>query len=169
MIPRSHMYIHFNNLILEVDMSKRLMEMHSSIMSYPANITAKHFLLMSALHKLNIKFLFKMSVYKAGIFCYNMYSKFTEQTNAWRLFDMENEFNEFIDENEDWGGWLVQIKPEWLNTGERQIVYVVLEDRGPRLLIQELPQYKSELRTFLHTESVLKAWVNVIDKDIQKM
>ena len=82
---------------------------------------------------------------------------------------MENEFNEFIDENEDWGGWLVQIKPEWLFPGERQIVYVVLEDCGPRLLIQELLQYKSEFRTFLPTESVLKAWVNVLDKDIQKM
>lgn len=78
-----------------------------------------------------------------------------------------DKFDEFLDENEDWGGWLVQIKPEWLNPRERQIVYVVLEDRGPRLLIQELPQYKSEFRTFLHTESVLKAWVNVIDKDIQ--
>ena len=70
-------------------------------------------------------------------------------------------------ENENWGGWLVQIKPEWLNPDERQIVYVVLEDRGPRLLIQELPQYKSACRSFLHTESVLKAWVNVIDKEIQ--
>jgi hypothetical protein len=68
---------------------------------------------------------------------------------------------------EDWGGWLVQIKPEWLNPNERQIVYVVLEDRDDRILIQELPQYKSEIRTFLHCESVLKDWVNVIDKDIQ--
>lgn len=70
-------------------------------------------------------------------------------------------------ENENWGGWLVQIKPEWLNPNERQIVYVVLEDRGPRLLIQELPQYKPEFRTFPHIETVLKEWVNVIDKDIQ--
>mgnify|MGYP003483148479 FL=1 len=70
---------------------------------------------------------------------------------------------------ENWGGWLVQIKPEWLNPGERQIVYVVLEDRDDRVLIQELPQYKTEGRSFLHTESVLKEWVNVIDKDIQNM
>lgn len=69
--------------------------------------------------------------------------------------------------DERWDGWLVQIKTEWLNPGERQIVYVVLEDRDDRILIQELPQYKSEFRTFLHTESVLKAWVNVIDKEIQ--
>ena len=72
-----------------------------------------------------------------------------------------------INANENWDGWLVQIKPEWLNPNERQIVYVVLEDRDDRILIQELPQYKSEFRTFLHTESVLKDWVNVIDKDIQ--
>lgn len=69
--------------------------------------------------------------------------------------------------NENWGGWLVQIKKEWLNPEEPQIVYVVLEDRDDRILIQELPQYKSEFRTFLHTESVLKEWVNVIDQDIQ--
>jgi hypothetical protein len=73
-----------------------------------------------------------------------------------------------IDENEDWGGWLVQIKPEWLNPGERQAVYVVLEDRGPRLLIQILPQYKLPNLSFLSVESVFKEWVNVIDKDIQK-
>lgn len=72
-----------------------------------------------------------------------------------------------MNKNENWGGWLVQIKPEWLNPNERQIVYVVLEDRDSRILIQELPQYKSEFRTFLHTESVLKEWVNVIDKNIQ--
>ena len=69
--------------------------------------------------------------------------------------------------NEDWGGWLVQIKTEWLNPGERQSVYVVLEDRDDRILIQELPQYKPEFRTFPHVESVLKEWVNVIDKEIQ--
>ena len=73
-----------------------------------------------------------------------------------------------INENEDWSGWLVQIKLECRYPCERQIVYVVLEDRDDRILIQELPQYKSEFRTFLHTESVMKSWVNVIDKDIQK-
>ncbi len=70
-------------------------------------------------------------------------------------------------EKENWGGWLVQIKKEWLNPGERQIVYVVLEDRGDKILIQELPQYKPENRTFLRTESVFKKWVNIIDKEIQ--
>lgn len=69
--------------------------------------------------------------------------------------------------DERWDGWLVQIKTEWLNPCERQIVYVVLEDRDNRILIQELPQYKSEFRTFLHIESVLKEWVNVIDTEIQ--
>lgn len=81
---------------------------------------------------------------------------------------MDNITDAIINETEDWGGWLVQIKPEWLNPNERQIVYVVLEDRDDRILIQELPQYKPEFRTFLSTESVLKDWVNVIDKDIQK-
>lgn len=77
---------------------------------------------------------------------------------------MERKF-EIVSETEDWGGWLVQIKKEWLNPGERQAVYAVLEDRGPRLLIQILPQYTT--MSFLPTESVLKEWVNVIDKDIQ--
>jgi len=72
-------------------------------------------------------------------------------------------------ENENWGGWLVQIKKEWLNPNEPQNPMVVLEDRDDRILIQELPQYKPEFRTFLHTESILKGWVDVIDKDIQKM
>jgi hypothetical protein len=70
--------------------------------------------------------------------------------------------------NEDWGGWLIQIKTAWLNPAETQHPMVVLEDRGDRILIQELPQYKPEFRTFLHTESVLKDWVEVIDKEIQK-
>jgi hypothetical protein len=72
-----------------------------------------------------------------------------------------------MNENENWGGWLIQIKKEWLNPGETQQPMVVLEDRGPRILIQQLPQYKPEFRTFLHTESVLKEWVDVIDKEIQ--
>lgn len=74
-----------------------------------------------------------------------------------------------MNKTENWGGWLVQIKKEWLNPNEPQNPMVVLEDRDDRILIQELPQYKPEFRTFLHTESVLKDWVDVIDKDIQKM
>lgn len=70
--------------------------------------------------------------------------------------------------NEDWQGWLVQIKKEWLNPNEPQHPMVVLEDRDDRILVQELPQYKPEFRTFLHTESILKAWVDVIDKETQK-
>ena len=70
-------------------------------------------------------------------------------------------------ENENWGGWLVTIKDAWLNPNERKQPMVVLEDRGDRLLVQQLPQYKPEFRTFLHIESVLKVWVDVIDKDIQ--
>lgn len=80
---------------------------------------------------------------------------------------MESFTNAVIDENEDWGGWLVRIKDEWLNPGEVANPMVVLEARGDRVLIQQLPQYKPEFRTFLHTESVLKEWCIVIDKDIQ--
>lgn len=80
---------------------------------------------------------------------------------------MSDVTNTIIDENEDWGGWLVTIKDEWLNPGERKQPMVVLEDRGPRILIQQLPQYKPEFRTFLHTESVLKEWCDVVDKNIQ--
>lgn len=80
---------------------------------------------------------------------------------------MENMTSAIINENEDWGGWLVKIKPEWLNPGERDIPYVVIEDRGPRVLIKELPEYMPKTRVFPHTESVLKDWVIVIDNDIQ--
>ena len=68
--------------------------------------------------------------------------------------------------SEDWSGWLVIVKDEWLNHGERKQPMVVLEDRGDRILIQQLPQYKPECRTFLHTESVLKIWVDVVDTEI---
>ena len=67
---------------------------------------------------------------------------------------------------EDWSGWLVRPKQEWLNSGEQARPYVVLEDRGDRVLLQLLPQYQ---RTALPcTESGLKIWYDVIDKDIQK-
>lgn len=69
--------------------------------------------------------------------------------------------------NENWDGWLVTIKDEWLNPGESKQPMVVLEDRDDCILIQQLPQYKQEFRTFLHTENVKKAWVDVVDKDIQ--
>ena len=72
-------------------------------------------------------------------------------------------------ENENWGGWLIKIKPEWLNPGERDVPYLVIDDRGPRILIQELPQYKTSFRTFLLTESILKEWAIVVDKEIQKI
>ena len=68
---------------------------------------------------------------------------------------------------ENWGGWLVQVKTEWLNPGERQVVYVVLEDRDDRVLIQILPQYKKDKDSLYSTECVPKECLNVIDKDIQ--
>lgn len=36
---------------------------------------------------------------------------------------------------------LVRIKPEWLNPGEADIPYFVLEDRERTLLISPVPQY----------------------------
>jgi hypothetical protein len=65
--------------------------------------------------------------------------------------------------DESWKGWLIQIKTEWLNPNEKQQVYIVLEDCGTHILIQRLTQTK----LILCTESVLKEWVDVIDKDIQ--
>lgn len=81
---------------------------------------------------------------------------------------MENYTEALIDENEDWSGWLIRPKPEWLNPGESAKPYVVIEDRGPRVLIQLLPRYESGMRAFATVESGLKSWYEVIDKDIQK-
>lgn len=68
---------------------------------------------------------------------------------------------------EMWDGWLVQIKPEWLNPGETEDIYVVLEDRDDRILIQRVPKRRTTSIRILVTECVLKDWVNVIDKEIQ--
>ena len=81
---------------------------------------------------------------------------------------MKNYTDAIIDENEDWSGWLVRPKPEWLNPGEDAKPYVVIEDRGPRILIQLLPQYESGNRAFPTVESGFKKWYEVIDKDIQR-
>jgi hypothetical protein len=72
-----------------------------------------------------------------------------------------------INENEDWSGWLVRPKPEWLNPGESAKPYVVIEDRGPRVLIRLLPQYESGNRVFPTIESGLNSWYEVIDREIQ--
>jgi hypothetical protein len=70
--------------------------------------------------------------------------------------------------NEDWSGWLVRPKPEWTNPGESPAVYVVIEDRGPRVLLQMLPQYAPKNFSFgLPVEAGLKDWYEVIDKEIQ--
>lgn len=68
---------------------------------------------------------------------------------------------------EMWDGWLVQIKPEWLNPGETEDIYVVLEDCDDRILIQRVPKKRTTSIRILVTECVLKDWVNVIDKEIQ--
>jgi hypothetical protein len=80
---------------------------------------------------------------------------------------MENFTDAIIDENEDWSGWLVRPKPKWLNPGEEARPYGVIEDRGPRVLIQLLPQYERPGTAFATVESGFKKWYDVIDKDIQ--
>ena len=67
----------------------------------------------------------------------------------------------------DWSGWLVRPKAEWLNPGEDAKPYVVIEDRGPRVLIQLLPQYQPENMVFPVMEAGLKDWYEVIDTEIQ--
>ena len=37
-----------------------------------------------------------------------------------------------------WDGALVKVKPEWLDKNERDMPYVVLEDRGDRVLVSAL-------------------------------
>ena len=44
---------------------------------------------------------------------------------------MEDFTNAIVDENEDWGGWLVRIKDEWLNPGEAPNVKFLLGDEKP--------------------------------------
>lgn len=72
----------------------------------------------------------------------------------------------------DWSGWLVQSKKEMLNPNELQLPYVVLEDRGPRILVQLLPEYQKRHYpnlSFPCMESGLKDWYEVIDTEIQKI
>lgn len=72
----------------------------------------------------------------------------------------------------DWSGWLVQPKKEMLNPNELQLPYVVLEDRGPRILVQLLPEYQKKHYpnlSFPCMESGFKDWYEVIDTEIQKI
>ena len=74
-------------------------------------------------------------------------------------------------QTEDWTGYLVQPKKEWLNPNELQLPHVVLEDRGPRVLIQLLPEYQAKHYpnlTFPSVESGMKEWYEVIDKEIKE-
>ena len=80
---------------------------------------------------------------------------------------INKEVTKEITNDMDWSGWLVQPKKEWLNSREIAKPYVVIEDRGPRILIQLLPQYKPEHMTFLPVESGYKDWYEVIDTEIQ--
>ena len=69
----------------------------------------------------------------------------------------------------DWSGWLVRPKPEWLNKGEEAKPYVVLEDRGPRILVQLLPQYQPKNLVFPVVESFFKYAYEVIDMEVRKI
>ena len=82
---------------------------------------------------------------------------------------MENYTDAVINENEDWSGWLVRPKPEWLNPGESARPYVVIEDRGPRVLLQLHPEYEKPDAVFPTVEAGLKSWYDVIDKEIQNL
>lgn len=73
-----------------------------------------------------------------------------------------------VDNNADWSGWLIRPKKEWLNQGEEAHPWVVLEDRGDRVLIQLLPQYQPKNLTLPCIESGLKDWYEVIDTEVQK-
>ena len=42
---------------------------------------------------------------------------------------MENMTDALINENEDWSGWLVRPKPEWLNPGEASHPYVHIQTK----------------------------------------
>ena len=71
-------------------------------------------------------------------------------------------------QKEDWTGYLVQAKKEWLNPNELQLPHVVLEDRGSRVLIQLLPEYQEKHYpniSFPCMESGYKEWYEVIDTE----
>ena len=85
--------------------------------------------------------------------------------NRTKELNMENKN---ITNDMDWSGWLVRPKPEWLNPGEESHPYVVLEDRGPRVLIQLLPQYQPKNLVFPCTECGFKDWYEVIDTEVSK-
>lgn len=80
---------------------------------------------------------------------------------------MENINNNPNLKDMDWSGWLVQPKKEWLNPGETQDKYIVIEDRGPRVLLQILPQYQPKNISFPVMEAGSKDWYEVIDTEIQ--
>lgn len=67
---------------------------------------------------------------------------------------------------DNWEGALIKIKPEWMEPNERDIPYLVLEDRGDRVLVQELREYSTNY--FLGTWVWSKDWCYVVDKNFLK-
>lgn len=80
------------------------------------------------------------------------------------------EYNEKIDSDKikDWKGSLVKVKPEWMNPGERDIPYLVIEDQGDRVLVQELKEYARKDAAFLGIWCWSKKWCYIIDDNITK-
>lgn len=69
----------------------------------------------------------------------------------------------------DWTGCLVKVKREWMTEGERDIPYLVVEDRGDRVLVQELREYSKSTNTFLGTWCWSKDWCYIIDMDARNL
>ena len=44
----------------------------------------------------------------------------------------------------DWTKCLVKVKPEWLEVNEPDVPYLVLEDRGDRVLVSEIRPYAKQ-------------------------
>lgn len=65
------------------------------------------------------------------------------------------------EENLDWTHCLVKVKPEWLAKDERDVPYVVLEDRGTSVLVSEIRPYAKN--TFLGTWCWAKDTLYIID------
>lgn len=61
-------------------------------------------------------------------------------------------------------GTLIKVKPEFLNPGERNVPYMVVEDRGDRILYQELREYAKQPILGRWCES--KEYFDIIDADI---
>jgi len=65
----------------------------------------------------------------------------------------------------DWKGCLIKVKKEWMDPNERDIPYLVIEDRDDKILVQMLKEYANPNRAFLDTWCWAKDWCYIIDKE----